>query len=131
MFVAQVPVPWNTQIDGEEVPDTPSGVRDTGEKVPDTAGKVPDTVSSMPDTAGKVPDIAEKLSDVQQTVYRYVLVHGRVSTDEISSLLGVQLRRAREVLSELVESGLMQRVGAARSTRYVIADNQRRVPTDN
>lgn len=59
VFVAQVPVPRNTQIDDGKVPDTSLGVRDTVKKVrdalngvPDTAAKVPDTMFEMPDTAG-------------------------------------------------------------------------------
>ena len=114
VFVAQVPVPWNTQIDGEEVRDTPS-------EVPDTVGKLPDTPLEVPDTPENVPDTVKNLSGTQRSVYQYALLHSHVSTDEISALLGVQLRRAREVLSELVQLGLLQRVGAARSTRYVIA----------
>ena len=122
VFVAQVPFPWNTQIDIVRVPDTAEKVRDTVAIVPDTMPRVPDTLTKVPDIMSGVPDTVKNLSGVQNTVYQYALAHGRVSTDEISALLGVQLRRAREVLSEMVDRGLLQRVGAARSTRYVLAD---------
>ena len=47
VFVAQVPVPWNTQIDSAGVRDTPSGVRDTAQKVRDTPSGVRDTPSGV------------------------------------------------------------------------------------
>ena len=47
VFFAQVPVPWNTQIDVVRVPDT-------AERVRDTVAIVPDTMSGVPDTAVRI-----------------------------------------------------------------------------
>ncbi|WP_241222928.1 ATP-binding protein [Bifidobacterium samirii] len=112
-----------------EVCDTAVGVPDTVEHVPDTALGVPDTVENVPDTAlgvpdtvEHVPDTAEWLTPVQNTVYQYVREKGHANTDEVSVLLDVQPRRARKVLSDLINRGLLLRVGAARSTRYILAD---------
>ncbi|NMM99677.1 ATP-binding protein [Bifidobacterium sp. DSM 109958] len=97
-----------------KVPDTVSGVPDTEDKVPDTAGRVPDTED-------KVPDTEDSLSAGQCAAYQYVREHGEATAGEIGKSLGVQDRRARKILSELVARGLLRRIGAARSTRYVLA----------
>ena len=107
VFVAQVPVPWNTQIDVVRVPDTAEKVRDTASGVRDTVGKVRDT---------------GVLTDGQREVLHYVQEKGEITAAEVEKLLHVQERRAQIILVELMRHGLLRRVGAARSTRYVLAD---------
>ena len=107
VFVAQVPVPWNTQIDVVRVPDTAEKVRDTASEVRDTVGKVRDT---------------GVLTDGQREVLHYVQEKGEITAAEVEKLLHVQERRAQIILVELMRHGLLRRVGAARSTRYVLAD---------
>jgi ATP-dependent DNA helicase RecG len=101
-----------------------------GDKVPDTDVKVPDRV---PDTDVKVPDrmpntVKETIADFgftnqQKLIMEYVLKNDAVTCKEVEELLMVKQRRARTILSELVAEGQLEKIGAARSTRYVPVNN--------
>lgn len=94
---------------------------DSAEKVPDTIEKVPDTIKETPDNADKVPYTMERLpeNEQEQQVYKYVLETGSITTARTMELLGVKQRRARTVLSNMIESDYLRKEGAARSTIYV------------
>ena len=97
-------------------PDGAERVLNAVENVPDSAGIVPDVCRN---SAGIVPDV-DMLTETQRIVYQYVREHGQVTSPDVENLLNTQARRARKVLSELVELGVLRRIGAARYTRYIL-----------
>jgi ATP-dependent DNA helicase RecG len=52
-------------------------------------------------------------------VLSYVDQHGSATASEVEKILGVKERRAREVLKEMTDKGLLRKEGTARSTYYV------------
>ncbi|MDO4337185.1 MAG: hypothetical protein Q4C91_03750 [Eubacteriales bacterium] len=90
-------------------------------KVPNSADKVPDSAVKIPYSTGKMPDSVKKVPDNEQErlIYQYVLEKGTITTIKAMELLSVKQRRARSVLSVMVESGWLRKEGAARSTIYV------------
>lgn len=101
------------------MPDSAGKVPNNDVAVPNTFENMPNSIQSAPDMTENVPDTVSGLSKTQSTVYKFICGRNRVSTEDIAGLLGVQPRRARQVLSDLVRKGLIEREGAARSTRYV------------
>ncbi|OIN64119.1 ATP-binding protein [Bifidobacterium longum] len=101
------------------MPDSAGKVPNNDVAVPNTFENMPDSIQSAPDMTENLPDTVSGLSKTQSTVYKFICGRNRVSTEDIAGLLGVQPRRARQVLSDLVRKGLIEREGAARSTRYV------------
>lgn len=101
------------------MPDSAGKVPNNDVAVPNTFENMPDSIQSAPDMTENVPDTVSGLSKTQSTVYKFICGRNRVSTEDIAGLLGVQPRRARQVLSDLVRKGPIEREGAARSTRYV------------
>ena len=95
--------------------------------VPDSAGIVPDSTETVPDSATKVPDSArecrinvEQLPEQQATIYRSIAEKGSITSAEVEILLGVKPRRARAVLNEMVDKDIIKKVGAARTTKYML-----------
>ncbi|WP_211279896.1 RNA-binding domain-containing protein [Bifidobacterium eulemuris] len=115
VFVAQLQVPWNTQI-GAESYDSVGKVPDSVGRVPDSVGRVPDSVGRVPDSVGKVPD---KSSRQRQLVLDYLDAHEEITVAQAEVLLGVKQRRARDILNAMTRLGLVKRVGSARNTRYI------------
>jgi ATP-dependent DNA helicase RecG len=90
-----------------------------GDKVPDTDVKVPDR---MPNTVKEtIADFG--FTNQQKLIMEYVLKNDAVTCKEVEELLMVKQRRARTILSELVAEGKLEKIGAARSTRYVPVNN--------
>lgn len=57
----------------------------------------------------------------QRKAVDYVRKHGVITRKEYASLLNLRRRQAAEDLSTMVEVGILERQGAGRSTRYVLA----------
>lgn len=76
----------------------------------------------VPENAGPVPDQCRTLTSQQKLVYEYILQHQQITPSEAQHLLGVKERRARTVLGKLISLGLIQRLGSAQQTRYVITN---------
>lgn len=49
-----------------------------------------------------------------------MLENGSVTTIQAMELLGIKQRRAREILAKMVKDDWLKKVGASRSTTYVI-----------
>jgi ATP-dependent DNA helicase RecG len=108
----------------EKVPDTQEKVRkrpvkpesDTG-----TIAKVSDNTEKVPDTDREVSDSSGKAAAQQQRILSYLRAHQTVNSKYVETLIGVKEARARRVLSEMVDKGLIEKQGRARSTCYVLA----------
>ncbi|MBT1162411.1 MULTISPECIES: ATP-binding protein [Bifidobacterium] len=94
--------------------DTASGVRDTTETVRDTASGVRDTTETVRDTTG--------LTDDERAVIHYAQANGGITSAVAKNVLNLQERQTQKILAGLVNRGILHRIGAARSTRYVLAE---------
>jgi len=77
--------------------------------------------AAVPDSAGYDQIAPDTLTVQECEVLVYVDEHDRVTTADVEMLLSVKARRAREVLKEMTEKGLLERRGSARSTFYMRA----------
>ncbi|MCD8020958.1 MAG: hypothetical protein LUF92_15705 [Clostridiales bacterium] len=111
---------------GKEMPDSIENVPDTGEKMLDSTENVPDTKKEKQDTLEEVSDIDNQLSKQQKKIYEVLVNNGTIRTAEVEQLLDVKQRRARAILQIMEDNGIIQKVGAARSTRYILTERWKR-----
>ena len=129
----------------ETVPDTEQAVPDTEQTVPDTEQAVPDTERTVPDIEQAVPDIEQAMPDTEQAVpdteqavpyteqtvpeeskeqkaliLSYIKHNDIITAKIAATILNVKPRRARTILRDMQIEGIIKRVGAARSIKYVL-----------
>ena len=115
----------------ETVPDTEQAVPDTEQAVPDTEQAVPDTEQAVPDTEQTVPDTEQAVPDTERTVpeeskeqkaliLSYIKDNENITAKIAATILNVKPRRARTILRDMQIDGIIKRVGAARSIKYVL-----------
>ena len=115
----------------ETVPDTEQAVPDTEQAVPDTEQAVPDTEQAVPDTEQTVPDTEQAVPDTERTVpeeskeqkaliLSYIKDNENITAKIAATILNVKPRRARTILRDMQIEGIIKRVGAARSIKYVL-----------
>ena len=115
----------------ETVPDTEQAVPDTEQAVPDTEQAVPDTEQTVPDTEQTVPDTEQAVPDTERTVpeeskeqkaliLSYIKDNENITAKIAATILNVKPRRARTILRDMQIDGIIKRVGAARSIKYVL-----------
>ena len=127
-----VPDTEQTVPDSEQtVPDTEQTVPDTKQAVPDTEQAVPDTKQAVPDTKQAVPDTEQAVPDTERTVpeeskeqkaliLSYIKDNENITAKIAATILNVKPRRARTILRDMQIEGIIKRVGAARSIKYVL-----------
>ena len=115
----------------QAVPDTEQAVPDTEQAVPDTEQAVPDTERTVPDTEQAVPDTEQAVPDTERTVpeeskeqkaliLSYIKDNENITAKIAATILNVKPRRARTILRDMQIEGIIKRVGAARSIKYVL-----------
>ena len=120
-------VPDNEQT----VPDTEQAVPDTERTVPDIEQAVPDIEQAVPDTEQAVPDTEQAVPDNERTVpeeskeqkaliLSYIKDNENITAKIAATILNVKPRRARTILRDMQIDGIIKRVGAARSIKYVL-----------
>ncbi|MBU1667390.1 hypothetical protein KKC13_03165 [bacterium] len=72
------------------------------------------------DTVGKVSDNLTPLSFQEETIITYLEEHKRMVSKEVEKLLRIKESRTRELLKQMVEKGIIRRLGSGRSTYYVL-----------
>lgn len=72
----------------------------------------------MPINAGKM--LVNSLSAQQNSIIQFAKETGSIKSRQVEELLGVKQRRARRILGELVNMGILERQGAYKSTVYVL-----------
>jgi ATP-dependent DNA helicase RecG len=80
---------------------------------------VVESAGEVPDTAGYRRMPPDTLTPQEGNIINYVDRHGSITASEVEKILSVKERRAREVLKEMTEKGLLEKRGSARSTFYV------------
>ena len=106
------------------VPDTKQAVPDTERTVPDTEQAVPDTEQAVPDTEQAVPDtertVPEESKEQKALILSYIKDNENITAKIAATILNVKPRRARTILRDMQIEGIIKRVGAARSIKYVL-----------
>ena len=106
------------------VPDTKQAVPDTEQAVPDTEQAVPDTEQAVPDTKQAVPDtertVPEESKEQKALILSYIKDNENITAKIAATILNVKPRRARTILRDMQIEGIIKRVGAARSIKYVL-----------
>ena len=82
------------------------------------ADKMPINADKMPINAGKT--LVNSLSAQQNSIIHFAKETGSIKSRQVEELLGVKQRRARRILGELVNMGILERQGAYKSTVYVL-----------
>ena len=108
----------------QTVPDTKQAVPDTKQAVPDTKQAVPDTEQTVPDTKQAVPDtkqaVPEESKEQKALILSYIKDNENITAKIAATILNVKPRRARTILRDMQIEGIIKRVGAARSIKYVL-----------
>ena len=82
------------------------------------ADKMPINADKMPINDGKT--LVNSLSAQQNSIIQFAKETGSIKSRQVEELLGVKQRRARRILGELVNMGILERQGAYKSTVYVL-----------
>ena len=82
------------------------------------ADKMPINADKRPINAGKT--LVNSLSAQQNSIIQFAKETGSIKSRQVEELLGVKQRRARRILGELVNMGILERQGAYKSTVYVL-----------
>lgn len=94
-------------------------VPDNNEILLNHAGKC----RKVPDNAGECRTVLASvgtLSEQQEVIYKKILDKGSITSSEVEKLFGVKQRRARAILSEMVHNGIIKKIGAAQTTKYIL-----------
>lgn len=86
--------------------------------VSESIGFIP--LGIVPESAGIVPESAGQLTKQQAIIYKRILDNGYVTSAEAEQLLDVKQRRARAILKNMSENGMIKKIGAGKNTRYII-----------
>lgn len=99
------------------------------EKVPElrVGGNVDFETSRVPKSAEEVPKSAEdvmviNLKGQQLQIYNYVVATKSITTSETEEILGVKDRRARKILADMCDAGILMKVGATSNLKYVLKE---------
>ena len=65
------------------------------------------------------------LSTQQRVIFQFVKENGKITSSQVETLLEVKQRRARSILSGMVDLGILERQGSYRRTTYVLKDEFR------
>lgn len=85
--------------------------------------EVPIETEEVPIETGKVPIV--NLSTQQRAIFQFVKENGKITSSQVETLLEVKQRRARSILSGMVDLGILERQGSYRRTTYVLKDEFR------
>lgn len=78
-----------------------------------------ESTEAPPDSTGYRRIVPDKLTLQENKIVSKVEQAGSITTPDVENVLSVKARRAREVLKAMVEKGLLEKRGTARSTYYV------------
>jgi len=92
------------------------------EKVPElrVGGNVDSETSRVPKSAEDVMVI--NLKGQQLQIYNYVVATKSITTSEAEKILVVKDRRARKILADMCDAGILMKVGATSNLKYVLKE---------
>ena len=86
------------------------------------ADKVPISADKMPISTDTL--VENSLSAQQKIIYQFVTENGQITSRQVETLLEVKQRRARTILGEMVDIGVLERQGSYKSTVYVLKERR-------
>ena len=86
----------------------------------ETNGIGTDNADKVQKSADKKQESADKLWAQYRLILDYTEKNGKITSRQAEELLNVKQRRAREVLSKMVDKGTLVKQGAYKSTVYMI-----------
>jgi len=99
-------------------------VLDNSKKLmPDTGGLVSDTNQKVSDSIGLVAETFGELNSQTSALMNYLSKNEIITSKDVEKMFEVIEARARRILNELVEKGLIEKHGKARSTFYKKKNN--------
>lgn len=87
-----------------------------------SADKVPISADKMPISTDTV--VENSLSAQQKLIYQFVTENSQITSRQVETLLEVKQRRARIILGEMVDIGVLERQGSYKSTVYVLKERR-------
>jgi ATP-dependent DNA helicase RecG len=75
---------------------------------------VPDSAGGVPDSAGGVPDSAGYENKILDFLYK----NGKITRVDVEQLFNVKERRARDILKNMVDKGILKRKGKGSKVYY-------------
>jgi ATP-dependent DNA helicase RecG len=80
------------------------------------------SADKVPISADKVPikNYEKDLSEQERLIVAYLKEYDKITTSKAEEVLGVKQRRARDILKELTEKGVLIKSGTYKSTVYVL-----------
>ncbi|MGL4568778.1 MAG: ATP-binding protein, partial [Fusobacteriaceae bacterium] len=95
-------------------------VRETGDFVSVTFDRIK-SGNNLPDTTGLLPDTTElkNLSEIEKNILRLLDEKLKIKRADAENLFDVSERRIRQVLNELQEKNLIEKIGKGPSTYYI------------
>ena len=81
-----------------------------------------ESADKMPINADKMP--INDLSTQQRAIIQFVKEKGRITSRQAEELLEVKQRRARSILGEMVNMGILERQGSYKSTVYLLKERR-------
>lgn len=86
-------------------------------------GMIPNkNIDKVPINADKVPINTDNLSEQHKRVINYVKENKKITSHQAELLLNVKQRRAREILGEMTQMGILKKQGSYKTTMYIIND---------
>ena len=70
--------------------------------------------------AAASPNQASPVTAQMQKVLDYISAHGQITDEEVQSLLGIKKTRAFELMKQMRNMGLVQRVGRGAEKKYLL-----------
>lgn len=93
---------------------------DNADKVQKSADKIRESADKVQESADKTQESADKLLAQYKLILDYTEKNGKITSRQAEELLNVKQRRAREVLSKMVDKGTLIKQGAYKSTVYML-----------
>ncbi len=72
-----------------------------------------------PESIGKVSESVGRVSENEQRILDHLEAQQTITSKTVESLAGVKEARARRILKEMADRGLIEKRGSGRSTHYV------------
>jgi ATP-dependent DNA helicase RecG len=77
---------------------------------PQNSDKVSDSIGNVSDSIA--------LSEQEEQIMQFLIHSSKIVSKDVEKLLGIKEARARRILKQMVEKGLIVRLGSGRSTCY-------------
>ncbi len=78
--------------------------------------------AAKPKSIGKVSGSIGRVSENEQRILAYLEAQETITSKTVESLVGVKEARARRILKEMTDKGLVEKRSGGRSTYYVRVD---------